>query len=368
MRAWAAPITTVALALVLLLTAAPAPAGDHRVVTAGFRTNEVVPSATSLTPVVNYTYNASTDGFPLTYGEKLPAGFSSTKSYPLFVYLHGEGKNSSWIRGGAGTGLAFWLTDHSLDGNQLRKFLNNASAFGAIVIGPSPRSNTGFYTNSPCGGPEEQDTLDAIAAEEARHTISSVYLFGFSMGAFGAVALAGHHPGMFQGIALTGTFSDAFEEFAYRPGPGSGLLSLTCNAKPSATNTSALQVFEYLSVMRFHPQNFSGLRIWASTGGKDHGATNNGSLWPYFQVNNTFLNSTCLVASTVAEPANCTVPFRLLHAQHPTSYLYRMVYEAQAPHMLAQLDPVDIFDYLLGFESGGCFTSTYPPTVDTACK
>jgi pimeloyl-ACP methyl ester carboxylesterase len=368
MKGWVGPVGAVALVAVLLVTALPAAPTAHHLQGAASESSSLVTPSASLPPVVNYTYNSSTDGFPLIYGEKLPVGFSASQPHPLIVYLHGEGKNSSWVRGGAGTGLAFWLTDHSLDGAALRKFLANASAFNAIVIGPSPRSNTGMYANSPCGGPEEQDTIDAIAVEKTRRNISDVYLFGFSMGSFGAITIAGHHPGLVKGIAVTGTFTDAFEEFAYRPGPGSGLMYIACNARPSTSNATTVQLFSYLSVLRFHPQNFSGIRIWASSGGKDHGATNNGSLWPYFHVNNTFQNSTCLVASAYAEPANCTLPFRLLHAQNPSAYAYRTVYEAQAPHMLAQLDAIDIFQYLFGLESGGCFTSTYPPTVLAPCK
>lgn len=325
------------------------------------------PSSTASGTLTNISYNASTDGFKLSYGEILPTPYISSHKYPLLVYLHGEGNSTAWVSGGAGNGLTGYQTDTRPGAPTIRALVANASTFHFILIAPSPRSLQGFYTNSPCGGPQEQDTLDAIAHEQALRNISSVYLIGFSMGSIGALSLAGHHPRLFSGVAVAGTFTDAFEEFAYQPRPNSGLLALTCGARPSPTNSSVDSLFSYLSVTRFVPQNFSGMRLWAATGGKDHGAPNNLSLWGFQMVNNTFLNSTCLVASSYGEPANCTQPFAVLHTQFPTLYAYRVLYEPLGTHVITEFDPHDVFSFLSGRESGGCFTSTYPPTTLSVC-
>jgi pimeloyl-ACP methyl ester carboxylesterase len=315
----------------------------------------------------NISYNASTDGFPLSYAEILPPHYNASRSYPLLVYLHGKGKSSTWVPGGSGNDLTGYQNLTDLAGIALREIVANASRFGFILIAPSPRSATGYYTNSPCGGPEAQDTLDAIAHEKALRNVTKVYLLGFSMGSLGAISLAGHDPGMFAGIAVAGTITDAFEDFAHRPLGDTGLTSLTCNVVPSPSNTTTVQVFEYLSVMRFVPTNFSSLRIWISTGALDTSATNNATIWPYLEANDTFLTSTCLVASAYGEPANCTQPFTALHRSSPSAYPFRFVYEANGTHLLYQFDPLDVFEFLLGHEPGGCFDSTFPPTTFTRC-
>ncbi|MCI4335583.1 MAG: hypothetical protein L3K17_00070 [Thermoplasmata archaeon] len=325
-------------------------------------------SATTATPpMTNISYHASSDGFPLSYEEVLPAHFLTNHSYPLLVYLHGAGKVSNWTRGGSPNGLAGFLTNSTLSGLTLEELLANASAFGYIVIAPAPRSAEGFYTNSTCGGPEEQDTVDAIVHEERLHHIHSVYLMGDSMGSLGALALAGHRPGLIQGIALTGTITDAFEEFAYRPSKTSSLLSLTCGTPPSTKNLTAERIFAYLSVGRLAPKNFSGIRIWASAGALDRDSPNNVSIWPFEMVNFTLLNSSCLVASLYGEPANCTDPFALLHAANATAFGYRFLYEAHGTHLIAQLDPWDMFEYFGSKVKGGCFVSTFPPTIVKTC-
>ena len=350
-------LTVVAIGALLVVVVGPG-TPEARAATAG---------VASMPPLTNVSYNASTDGFPLSYAEILPTGYVSSQSYPLLVYLHGEGTTSAWVPGGAGNGLSGYQTDTRPGASTLRAIVSNASAFHVILIAPSPRSLQGFYTNSPCGGPEEQDTLDAIAHEESIRNVSSVYVLGFSMGSIAALSLAGHHAKMFSGVAVAGSFTDAFEEYAYQPRPSSGLLYISCGSRPSPTNASAAALFNYLSVARLAPHNFSGVRLWAATGGQDHGAPNNLTLWPFLQVNNTFLNSTCLVAASAGEPANCTTPFSSLHRLFPSRFAYRMLFEPLGTHVLTQFDPRDVFTFLTGREAGGCFTSTYPPSVLTAC-
>jgi hypothetical protein len=172
---------------------------------------------------------------------------------------------------------------------------------------------------------------------------------------------------MIKGVAMSGSLTDAYQGFAYRPSKNNGGLGVSCGAWPSPTNTTVDSVFTYLSVARFHPQNFSSVRMWVSAGGRDRAATDNPTYWPYLQINDTFLNSTCLSATAYGEPANCTTPFLTLHAASHASYVYRFVYEPQGTHLLSQLDARDMFVFFQGRETGGCYTSTFPPVVLTAC-
>lgn len=318
--------------------------------------------------MTNVSYTSSVDGFPLSYEEVLPLHFHRNSTYPLLVYLHGAGSSSAVVRGGSGNGLTGgYLTNRSLEGVTLNELLANASAFGFIVIAPSPRSAQGFYTNSTCLGPEEQDTVDAIHHEESLRHIQGVFLLGDSMGSIAALSLAGHRRGLVQGVAITGTITDAFEEFAYHPSTGSSLVAPTCGKSPSATNVTAQRTFAYLSVVRFDPQNFSGIRLWVAAGSRDRDSPNNASIWPFEMANYTFLNSSCLVASTFGEPANCTDPFATLHGVNATAYLYRFFYEPTATHLIAQLDPKDMFDFFASKLGGGCFETTFPPSALRAC-
>lgn len=358
-------VAALALLAVLLNPGLPASGRPHGVTLAS------VPAAPSLgnpTPLyTNISYASSVDGFSLAYGEILPVNYTPSKAYPLLVYFHGEGTVSSIVGGGSGDGLKEWNNSSYPTSKILSATVWNASTFHFIIIAPSPRSSEGFYTNSPCGGPEEQDTTDAILHEEKLRNVSKVFALGFSMGSLGGLSFVGHHASMFSGIAVTGTMTDAFEELADHLRPLSGLLTLTCGARPGATNLSVDRLFAYLSVLRFHPSNLSGIRLWASAGSDDVGAPDNPAFWPYLQVNDTLLNRTCLVASSLGEPANCTVPWRSLHLRSPGSYLYRFVYEIGGGHTLGQLEPADMFQFFLGRVGGGCFTSTFPPTVNTAC-
>src|SRR5262249_36590537 len=162
-------------------------------------------------------------------------------------------------------------------------------------------------TNSTCGGPGEQDTMDAIHVEELRRHVGGVYLYGDSMGSLGALAFAAHRPGVVSGGATTGEVTEALEPRPYRATPTgdrASLACLTCGILPSPKNATAIRVYEYVSVVRFVPTNLSGVKIWVASGAKDFDAPNNASIWPFLQVNDTFLTSTCRVASRLGEPAN----------------------------------------------------------------
>lgn len=325
--------------------------------------------STALPPSSNITYNATTDGFPLSYQEQLPVNYVSTRAYPLLVYLHGKGPDTAWIPGGSGNGIIGRINASNPGGATLQQLVTNASKFGFILIAPSPRSAQGYYVNSPCGGPQLQDTLDAINHEKSLHRVSSIYLLGFSMGSTGAIAIAGHYPGLVKGIALAGAITDSFEDFAYHPANVTGIPYMTCGAWPSAKNATADALVDYMSVMRFHPENFSGIRIYIAAGGNDITAVNSASTWPsYYQMNNTFFNSTCNVATSYGEPANCTVPYEQLRRTYPGLYTFRTVWEQSGVHSIALLDIRDVFMFFVGHVSGGCYTSSYPPSKLIACR
>src|SRR5580658_7837529 len=153
--------STTALVLVVLLVAgwpgaAAAPVGRSLVRAASpgaTRPDDIAPP-----PGTNISYTSSVDGFRLSYLEWLPAGYTASQSYPLAVFLHGIHSSNGFIEGGAGgiNDISYSLT-------------SNASSAGFILISLNTRLLDGFYINSPCGGPEEQDVLDAIAHEESLH-------------------------------------------------------------------------------------------------------------------------------------------------------------------------------------------------------
>jgi hypothetical protein len=308
-------------------------------------------------PGNNISYASSLDAWPLSYLEWLPASYSAAASYPLAVFFHGIHSSNGFIRGGAGG-----LTDIS------DALTQNASSNGFILISLNTRTLDGFYINSPCGGSQEQDALDAIAHESALRHVSAVYLIGFSMGSAGVLFLAGHHPGMFAGIATAGTISDIYETTAYNIATGAeslGLFNDECGDGPSPANRSIDAVWTSLSVLRFAPQNFSGTALFVTGGGDDLRAPNNFDRWNFANVNNTFVNSTCNVVTSMGEPAGCTVTIPTLSVQDPPAYRWLDLYEPYAPHSAQQLPGAAVFSFFLGQQAGGYFVSTYPGDVLT---
>jgi pimeloyl-ACP methyl ester carboxylesterase len=358
---------TVALsvALMVLMAIPPLSARPSPVSATSATLSGILPDSTT---VYNVSYKSSVDGFPLSYAEVLPAGYTNSTAWPLLVYMHGEGTSSNWVRGGAGNGLTNYLKQASEQGLTLRSMVANASADGFLIIAPSPRSAEGFYTNSVCGGPGQQDTMDAILHEEALRNISSIYLIGFSMGSLAALSFAGHYPGLVKGVAVSGTITDAFQETNYHPKQTDGLNTLVCGHLPSTGNLTSISLYAYLSVLRLDPQNFSGIKVWMSAGGKDSNAPNNPAIFKNFlMANDTMLTYTCSVAKTENEPANCTMPLANLTAAQPSNFSYRFVYEPLGQHLIDQFDMADVFDYWLGTVGAGCYDANFPPTTLTAC-
>ena len=293
------------------------------------------------------------DGFPLSFLEWLPANFSTQTPAPLVIYLHGMGGNATPIPGGGGaTTVPAGL-------------VANASAFGAILMSLNTRTQSGFYANTPCGGPQEQDVLDAIALERAHRAVSGVYLVGFSMGTSGAFSIAGHHPGLIRGIGVAAPITDLFQQLAYAISVHSvplGLIQDYCNQLPSGHNVTAVRLTQYLSVARFHPENFSRVLMYVTGGGLDQAVPTNFAYWPYSQVNSSFVNSSCRVVPGLGEAMNCTTPFWTLFLNGAPGISFRYVYEPTGIHSALQLNGRDLFGYLFGNTPRGFATADFPPT------
>ena len=325
----------------------------------------------------NVSYNSSVDGFPLSFDEWLPTGYNASASYPLVVYLHGiSGDNATWVPGGVTNNLYLKEGGSKINALAATAIVQNASLAGDILIAPNTRTGWGFYADSPCGGPQAQDLLDAIATEEVRHAIntSAVYLLATSMGTNGGLALAATHPGLFRSAAVGGAAFDLFEELLYlenRKGNAvvhaqnniHAITNLGCGDHPSPTNTTMDDLMLNLSVVRFDPQAFAGLPLYVVSAGFDAETPNSARLWPYLEVNASFLSSSCLTVPAYAEPSNCTTTFAQLAAADPANYSYRLVYEPSARHGLGELPVGDIFDFFAGRAAYGNFTTTYPPTT-----
>ena len=157
--------------------------------------------------IISVTYFSSVDGAELHYHEYLPAGYSPTVTYPLVLLLPSLG----WDAGQYETDPAWRAA---------------ADAHGYILLTVEPRSLPGdpnnratFYIDGALV-PGEQDVLDALPSEEARHAVdpNRIYIAGFSMGGVGSLNIASQMPGLFAAAAPGAPISDPFEEWAYSPG------------------------------------------------------------------------------------------------------------------------------------------------------
>lgn len=331
-------------------------------------------------PYENYSlidYNTSTLPIELSYYEWLPAGYSSSRTYPLVVLLHGiQGEGPSWTVTGIKSEVVSDIQNNTQDGAALRALLNASIADGYLLITINERTGSGWYANSVCGGPQENDTLDAIAYEESLRHVGRVYLLGFSMGATGAFALAATHPGMFSGIAAAGTITDAYQAMAYRLTNQHStdanytwanmsyhtMVGFTCGHPPDLANATTDAVYDYLSVARLDPYALATTPLYVVSGGADNRAPDDGIGNPFYQTNNTFVNSTCLVA--LDEPASCTIPFAALHNSTPSEYAFREIYEPSATGSYAQWNASDVFGWFNGAEPSGFYIAHgWPPTA-----
>lgn len=294
----------------------------------------------------NYTlvsYRSSVDGKALSFLEWLPHPMTNTSKAPLAVFLHGLGFSGlQLVSDPAGPGI-----------------VRAAMTGGFALISLNTRTNYGFYVNSPFTGPQEQDVLDAVAREKSRLSVTGVYLFGMSMGSMGTWSIVGNHKLAVAGMASIATCDDSFTDLDWR---------LTHNLSDSARlylrttggwlpNQSAQALGEtlYLSAGRLHTVNYSNIRVYAVAGGADNRCPNNPALSGYQDGNSTFVSSSCVVATGLGEPANCTIPFTWLAGRYPAQYHFRYVYEPSGGHTLGQLNAPDLFRYWLNQVTGGIF-------------
>jgi len=332
----------------MLLAAGPWPMGHAAPVT-----GRAAPTGSaSASGPTNVSYHSTVDKFALSYLEWLPAGYSSHSTYPLVVYLHGMGTSFTWVSGGIG-------------GNSVpTSFPSATSSAKAILISLNTRSAAGFYSDTPCGGPQEQDVLDAIAHEQSTRRIGELYLTGFSMGSVGAFRIAADHAGLVTGIGVAGTLSDVFEEYDYSSGI-STLVDDLCGTAPRASNATAVATLTAMSPARFSPTSFANVRMYVVAGGHDHAIPNNLSIWPYLQAGAVMDSRSCLNDSAIGEPSTCTTPFATLHQSSHTKYEFRYVFEPTGLHSNIQFDASDLFGFLLGNLATGFYVADFPPTKVT---
>ena len=365
------------LALWLLVGLLVAPAGTALV---AVRSSDLpLPSSVPSGGYSTVAYGSSVDRWALSYTEWLPTNYVPTSTYPLLVYLHGQQDTSGrWFSGGLPNTLLRALNGTGSEPQTVRLLVSEAQHRGFLLIAVNTRSGSGWYINSPCGGPQEQDVLDAIAHEKLIRHVGSTYLLGMSMGTEGTLYLAARHPGMFRAVGIVGPVTDLFLDVAYRISlandttKGWALSSLQakmhlfCGVLPGTSNASQMSVarmFQNMSPLRFAPAAFHGIPIYVTAGGWDNRAPNNPRYWPWWlNANHTFLTSTCSVAARLGEPGQCTTPLDALHLSDSNGYSFRYVWEPRAGHLLTQLYPPDLFDFWSGRSPGGVYVSGYPFT------
>ncbi len=324
-------------------------------------------------------YSSSVDNWSLSYAEWLPARYTASHAYPLIVYLHGQQDTSGrWFPGGITSDLVQALGGRGPDSQTARLMVNTSERLGYILIALNTRSGSGWYINSPCGGPQEQDVLDAIAHEKALRHVSSTFLFGMSMGTEGTLYIAARHPGMFKAIGIIAPATDLFLDVAYRislandtskPWAEASIqakMYLFCGVLAGTENASeqaVARMYQNMSPLRFNPSAFARVPIYVTGGGWDDRTPNNVSIWPWWMnVNNTFINATCNSAPQLGEPAICSTAFDALHLSNPNVYRFRYIYEPRAGHVLTQLYPPDMLNFWQGKAAGGVYSSMYPFT------
>ena len=301
-------------------------------------------------------YDSSVDGFNLSYQEFLPSGYNPSLPYPLAVELHGINTSADApLPGGYHTTV-------------VATTITAASAAGFILLVPDTRTGDGYYADSAHTGPQAQDILDAIADERALRDISAVYLYGFSMGAMGAMAIGLAHPTLFAGLGAIATESDMYELTSFSTtvhslGVTNALLN-TSGGYPNSSATAA-SIFNFLSALRQHPEASRGLKMYFTAGGSDTAIPDNPTIWPYPQANASLLQTSCLYVAAYDEPSNCTNPLAVYAATDPANYSFRFIYEANAIHDYLQVNATDLFSYFAGSVGPGLFVGKYPVPTPT---
>jgi pimeloyl-ACP methyl ester carboxylesterase len=139
---------------------------------------------------IERAYWCGTDGSPQPYRLNVPRRMADPAQQqggkiPLVVYLHGyvpSHNKHQWVE---------W--------NEISDLATLADKIdGAMLLAPFGRSNTDFVSIG------EVDVLRAIRETCAKYPIDTdrIYLYGYSMGGYGAYALATHYPDMFAGVVV----------------------------------------------------------------------------------------------------------------------------------------------------------------------
>lgn len=115
----------------------------------------------------------------------VPTGWTSERTWPVVLFLHGSGERGSDNQVQLSQGLPPWLKQHGKD-------------FAAVVVMPQAPPDTAWE------GETEQMALQALSdsVEHWHGDRQRLYLTGLSMGGYGAWQIALDHPGMFAAAAI----------------------------------------------------------------------------------------------------------------------------------------------------------------------
>ncbi|TBR40782.1 esterase [Dyella terrae] len=143
------------------------------------------------------TFNATADdarflerdvtvqGETLHYRVFVPDGWTSKRTWPVVLFLHGSGERGSDNAKTLSQGLPPWLRTHGKD-------------FPAVVVIPQVAS--GAYWS----GKYEEAAIKALEAsiDEFHGDRQRLYLTGLSMGGFGSWQIAKDHPDLFAAAVI----------------------------------------------------------------------------------------------------------------------------------------------------------------------
>ncbi|MBN2371709.1 MAG: prolyl oligopeptidase family serine peptidase, partial [Vicinamibacteria bacterium] len=135
---------------------------------------------------VRIAYRDEVDGSPQFCRAYLPAGYDSTKKWPLVLQLHGYNPaNPVYVR--------WW----SADLRHVDVEAEHSNHQGVIYLEPHGRGNTTYL------GMGDSDVVRVIAEAKRLFNIDEdrVYLTGDSMGGWGTWNVASRHPDLFAAIA-----------------------------------------------------------------------------------------------------------------------------------------------------------------------
>ena len=133
-------------------------------------------------------FTAQADGSRQRYLEFLPLGYTTNKSWPLMIFLHGHGSDRWQITKG----------DHW---KEIQAVCDVAARRRMILVSPDYRAATSWM-----GPAAEADLVQIIQEQKRKHPISKTFLCGGSMGGTSALIFTALHPEMVDGVvSMNGT-------------------------------------------------------------------------------------------------------------------------------------------------------------------